>query len=141
MLIAGMCSILAGVTLPLLVLVLGFTLNNFIDYDVTLTLTGGNFSNDDYFCNISTQTNLLEYLTSSDPVDMLRSETATYTYYTLGIALLFFLSASVSRFLWSVSATRQARKMRLDYLKSILTRYIGWFDINSSAELPTHLSE
>ena len=95
----------------------------------------------DYFCNGSIQTDLQEYLNSNDPADMLRSEILTYSYYVFGISVLYFLFASMSRFLWCISAARQGRRIRLAYLKSVLTRHIGWFDINSSTELHTHLSK
>ena len=136
-LLATCCATLSGVCLPLLFVINGSAFTQFANYAIAIKLKDKNMSGADYFCNDS---NLHEYLNSRDPADMLLSEIPTYTYYTLSLSLVYFLSVSLSRFLWSVSATRQGRRMRLAYLKSVLTRHIGWFDMNSSAELHTHLS-
>ena len=141
MLQATVFAVTAGLCRPLFILLFGYILNEFLDYAVAIELVNGNYNGDDYFCNISTRTNLIDYITSSDPVDMLRSETATYSYYSFGLALGSFVMTSLSRFLWAFTGSRQVKKMRLDYLKSVLTRHVGWFDLNSSTELPTHLSQ
>ena len=141
LLLATCCSTLAGVCFPLLFLIYGSAFTQFANYAVTIQLEKDNLSSADYFCNNSIQTNLRQYLNSDDPADKLQSEIPTYTYYTLGVAVLYFLFTSLSRFLWCISAARQGRRMRLAYLKSVLSRHIGWFDINSSAELHTHLSK
>ena len=119
------------------------TSDNYTQFD---NITSGNYTPmtpDDYgyFCDITGQSNLREYYFSDDPDGRLQDRTTTYAYYTIGISLVFFVCAAMSRFLWTFSATRQARSMRLNFLKSVLTRHIGWFDINPSTELPTHLSQ
>ena len=133
--------IIAGVCYPVILYIVGVTLDEFINYAVTVIITTDNYTSNDYFCNIADNGKLLDYITTDDRVGMLRDETAKNTYYIWGIALLLFVSASMCRFLWSISASCQARNMRLNYFKSVLTRHVGWFDINSPAELPTHLSQ
>ena len=140
MLQAAVFALVAGLCRSLLILLFGNIVNEFSEYTVAIELVNLNYTSD-YFCNISTETNLIDYTTSNDPADMLRNETAIYTYYSFGLTLVLFLMKTLSRFLWSFSGSHQAKKMRLDYLKSILTRHVGWFDIYSSAELPTHLSQ
>ena len=140
-LLAACLATLAGVCLPLIVFEHGSAFTQFTNYAITIQLEDNNRSVADYFCNGSLQTGLHEYLNSNDPADRLRSEIPIYSYYIFGISLLCFLSASLSRFLWCASAARQGRRMKLAYLKSVLTRHIGWFDMNSSAELHTHLSK
>ena len=134
-------GVVAGVSLPLLVYVLGLTMNQFINYAVSIQFTNGSVSSDDYFCNVTSQSDLYNYLTSDDPVLVLQNNIPTNTYYTSSLSVILFISATLSRYLWSVSASYQARQMRLDYLKSVLTRHVGWFDINSSGELHAHLSQ
>ena len=134
-------GVVAGVSFPLLVYVLGLTMNQFINYAVSIQFTNGSVSSDDYFCNVTSQSDLNDYLTSDDPVLVLQNNIPTNTYYTLSLSVILFISATLSRYLWSVSASYQARQMRLDYLKSVLTRHVGWFDINSSGELYAHLSQ
>ena len=141
-LLAVLFGVVAGVSLPLLLYVLGLTMNQFINYAVSIQFTNGSVSSDDYFCNVTTsQSDLNDYLTSDDPVLVLQNNIPTNTYYTLSLSVILFISATLSRYLWSVSASYQARQMRLDYLKSVLTRHVGWFDINSSGELHAHLSQ
>ena len=140
-LLAVLFGVVAGVSFPLLVYVLGLTMNQFINYAVSIQFTNGSVSSDDYFCNVTSQSDLNDYLTSDDPVLVLQNNIPTSTYYTSSLSVILFISATLSRYLWSVSASYQARQMRLDYLKSVLTRHVGWFDINSSGELYAHLSQ
>ena len=134
-------TVIGGISYSLIILLFGLVMNEFVDYTVAITLVNENYTSTDYFCNTSAQTNLFDYINSNDPADMLRSQIITYTYYSFGLTLVLFLMTSSSRFLWSFSGSRQAKKMRLDYFKSVLTRHVGWFDLNSSTELPTHLSQ
>ena len=140
-LLAILFTVIGGMSYSLTILIFGLVVNEFVDYTVAITLVNENYTSNDYFCNTSAQTNLFDYINSNDPTDMLRSQIITYTYYSFGLALVLFLMTSLSRFLWSFSGFRQAKKMRLDYFKSVLTRHVGWFDLNSSTELPTHLSQ
>ena len=149
-----MFALLAGVSYPALIYILGITFNDFIDYAVVDSIKSGDYSqiyavisdnytqaNYSYFCDIRKQSNLRKYFFSDDPEGRLQDRITTYAYYTIGISLVFFVCIALSRFLWTFSAARQARSMRLNYLKSVLTRHVGWFDINPSTELPTHLSQ
>lgn len=43
--------------------------------------------------------------------------------------------------MWSLTATRQVKKMRLAFFRSILRQDIGWFDTNDSGELNSRLTE
>ena len=165
---ALVCGVLSGVSYPAQIYILGITFNEFIDYAVIDIVKSGNYTQFDtvtsddytqfdnitsanytpmtpedygYFCDITRQSNLREYYVSDDPDGRLQDQITTYAYYTIGISLVFFVCAAMSRFLWTFSAARQARSMRLNYLKSVLTRHVGWFDINPSTELPTHLSQ
>ena len=119
------------------------TTGNYTQFD---NITSGNYTplnpeDYGYFCDVTKQSNLRDYYFSDDPDGRLQDRTTTYAYYTIGISLVFFVCAAMSRFLWTFSAARQAKSMRLNYLKSVLTRHVGWFDINPSTELPTHLSQ
>ena len=141
LILATIFSILAGISYPILIYILGITLTDFVDYAIIQRIKDENSTNDDYFCNISEQSNLQDFYDSNDPANILQDRTANHTYYTISISLALFLSAFLSRFLWRVSASRQTRKMRLDYLKSVLTRHVGWFDLNFSTDTHIHLSQ
>ncbi len=43
--------------------------------------------------------------------------------------------------LWSLTATRQVRKMRLAFFRSVLKQDIGWFDTTDPGELNSRLTE
>ena len=188
--LAIVCGVLAGVSYPAQIYILGITFNEFINHAVIDSVNSGNYTQFDtvtisnytqfgnittgnytqfgnittgnytqfnnitsgnytplnpedygYFCDVTEQSNLRDYYLSDDPDGRLQDRTTTYAYYTIGISLVFFVCAAMSRFLWTFSAARQAKSMRLNYLKSVLTRHVGWFDINPSTELPTHLSQ
>ena len=141
--LAVVFGLIAGVCYPIQIYLFVITFNEFIDYALIDAIKRANYTqaNYSYFCDISKQSDLQEYYVSDDPERYLQDQATTHSYYIIGLSLVFFLSTAMSRFLWTISAARQARSMRLNYLKSLLTRHVGWFDINPSTELPTHLSQ
>ncbi|TMW59306.1 hypothetical protein Poli38472_004375 [Pythium oligandrum] len=42
---------------------------------------------------------------------------------------------------WTLAASRQSKRMRSAYVNSILTKEMGWFDVNNPMELPTRAAE
>lgn len=148
MLLGSLFGIMSGLTLPLVILVYGYALDDFASYDILEILQNINDSSSSltdnesslYFCTPSDLI-LDRYLVSSDITETLRAETQHYTYYTLGLAIMVFVASSLSRLLWAITGSRQALQIRLKFFRTVLTRQIGWYDTNSISEMPTHLSE
>ena len=148
MLLGSLFGILSGLSLPLVILVYGYAMDDFASYDILETLQKANYSiasatenaSSFYFCTPS-EFILDRYLDSPDTIDTLKTETQHYTYFTLGLAIMVFISSSLSRLLWAITGSRQAQQMRLTFFTTVLTRQIGWYDNNSIAEMPSHLSK
>ena len=139
MMLGSMFGIISGLSLPLVIVVFGFAVDEFVNYNI-LDILQKNNNSLDYFCAIN-RTVDQQYLVSSDIAKTLRTEIVSYMYYTLGLGIIVFVSTSLSRFIWAITASQQTQQMRLSFLKSVLTRQIGWYDIHSIGKIPTHLSE
>jgi hypothetical protein len=125
-------SAIAGCSLPLIFFLLGLVITEFTNYTIALN------SSTVYFCNTST-TNI--YLESTDTNELLREKVASLSYCFIGVAVTLFMSSFLSNSLWSVSALRQIKRMKLAFLHSVIRQDIGYYDINSPVELPTKLAE
>ncbi|RHZ13518.1 hypothetical protein DYB31_007320 [Aphanomyces astaci] len=42
---------------------------------------------------------------------------------------------------WSISASRQSKRIKQEYIRAILRQEIGWFDVNNSMELATKVAD
>jgi len=42
---------------------------------------------------------------------------------------------------WSLTAARQAKRIRREYVKAVLSKEIGWFDLNDPMQIPTRVAE
>ncbi|GAB9470853.1 hypothetical protein Gpo141_00008086 [Globisporangium polare] len=57
----------------------------------------------------------------------------------LGVAVFFTGLAQVA--CWSITASRQAKRVREEYVHAILSQEIGWFDVNDSMTLATKVAD
>ncbi|DAZ97746.1 TPA: hypothetical protein N0F65_009026 [Lagenidium giganteum] len=57
----------------------------------------------------------------------------------VGIAVIVFCFIQVA--CWSITASRQAKRIRSAYVSAILTKEIGWFDLNEPMELCTRVAD
>lgn len=79
----------------------------------------------------------------SEPLDAktmahnINSSAVKFVY--VGIAVLFCGFAQVA--CWSVTASRQAKRIRSAYVSAIITKEIGWFDVNDPMQLPTRVAD
>ncbi|PFX21918.1 Multidrug resistance protein 1 [Stylophora pistillata] len=105
-----------GATFPLQFIVFGDLINTFIDYTK-------------YQSPNVTQ-----------PFDLDKEMTKFALYYVF-ISVGTLIVAYGHMGLWSLTATRQVKKMRLAFFKSVLKQDIGWFDTTDPGELNTRLNE
>ena len=140
MLLGSIFALLSGLALPLVLLVYGYTVDEFTSYDFFEVLQGGN-SSVPFFCSpedvISEQ-----YLDSTDVTETLKTQVQYFMYYTLGLAVIVLVSSFLARLLWAITGSKQALRMRLTFFEAVLTRHVGWYDTNtkSTAEIPSHFS-
>ncbi|RLN69316.1 hypothetical protein BBJ28_00027152, partial [Nothophytophthora sp. Chile5] len=55
----------------------------------------------------------------------------------IGVMIAAFLQVSC----WSLTASRQAKRIRSKYVTAILTKEIGWFDVNDPQQLASRVAE
>nr|CCA17464.1 hypothetical protein OsI_03383 [Albugo laibachii Nc14] len=60
-------------------------------------------------------------------------------YVYVGIAVI--ICGFVYVYCWTLTATRQVKRIRSAYVTAIITKDIGWFDVNKSTELATRVSD
>ena len=78
--------------------------------------------------------------TIEQPFD-LEGEMVQFALYYVYLAIGNLVVAYGQMAMWSLTATRQVKKMRLAFFRSILRQDIGWFDTNDSGELNSRLTE
>ena len=154
--VAILFSIASGVAQPLEMLLTGQFFNIFISYNAALRLS-------DFVNNASSNVNcsvdlIQQLLTNSsngiscdpfeqgnvdssastfvcDPDQTLTDETTAHSLYFVYLAVGTFLTQFVSHMFWTISATRQTKRMRIAFYRSILRHEIGWFDTNDTSTL------
>ncbi len=139
MLLGSVFGTLSGLALPLVILIYGYSLDEFTSYDILEILQSVDNATIDYFCTPEDIINS-RYLDSTDTAETLKIEMQYYTYYTLGLAVIVFVASSLARLLWAITGSRQAQRIRLTFFQCVLTRQVGWYDSNPVAEIPPLLS-
>ena len=71
----------------------------------------------------------------------LEGEMTKFALYYVYLAVGNLVVAYGQMGLWSLTATRQVRKMRLAFFSSVLKQDIGWFDTTDPGELNSRLAE
>ena len=115
------------------------------DFSSGSSLNGAR-SEEEHFCSVNgtsglEDSSLPRYIASCNIGDTLQNDVTLYVYYYLAMASGLLITAFLAIALWNWAAYRQTRRMRIAFFKSILHQDIGWFDVNPSSELNTHLSE
>ena len=116
--LASLSAICHGAALPLQFIIFGDLINSFIDFTKVQT---ANVTQTQPFVHEGQMTKLSLY----------------YVYFACGT--LFIAYGQMG--LWSLTATRQVKKMRLAFFRSVLKQDIGWFDTTDPGELNTRLTE
>ena len=100
-------------------------------------LNNASQSNEEIFCDASEQGNVVNSASSyvCDPDQTLVEDVTTYSIYFAVLAASAFITYSMGTFLWSVSAYRQSRRMRIAFFQSILRHEIGWFETKDTVIL------
>ncbi|KAL3673891.1 hypothetical protein V7S43_001578 [Phytophthora oleae] len=57
----------------------------------------------------------------------------------VGIAAFFCAFFQVT--CWSLTAARQAKRIRKEYVNVVLSKEVGWFDVNDPMQIPTKVAE
>ena len=152
--VAILFSIASGVAQPLEMFFAGQFFNIFISYNAALRLSGfvnnassncsvqqllpgiANSSNG-IFCDAFEQGNVVSSASTfvCDPDQTLTDETTAHSLYFVYLAVGSFVTQFISHMFWTISASRQTKRMRIEFYRSILRYEIGWFDTNDTSTL------
>jgi len=149
-------SIASGMTTPVEAYLTGRLFNVFISYKaaqpfsfapliingsctttaVQEILTNANKSLE-LFCDVSDEGNTLNSASNfiCDPDQSLVEETTTLSISFAILAAVVLLTRFLSNLLWTLSAYRQSRRMRIVFYQSVLRQEIGWFETNDTSKL------
>ncbi|KAG2810736.1 ABC transporter B family member 11 [Phytophthora cactorum] len=73
----------------------------------------------------------------ADIEDGIRSVALNFVF--VGIAV--FIAGSFQVACWTITASRQAKRIRSEYVSAIMTKEIGWFDVNEPMQLGSRVAE
>ena len=109
-----------GAAVPLQFIIFGDLIDSFISHEKVQFLTSQNETTD-----------------SVPDLNVQMEDFALYYVY-LAIGNLFVAYGQMA--MWSLTATRQVRQMRLHFFRSVLKQDIGWFDTTDPGELNSRLT-
>ena len=160
-LLAILLSLISGVALPVESYLTGRLLNVFISFNAADDISdfiAANFSNqtctlqfvqqlldnassvsDNIFCDVFEEGNVANSASMfvCDPTDTLNDETSRFSLYFVYLAIGIFVTFFSSHILWTISASRQSKRIRIALYKAILNHPIDWFDTTDVSQLGT----
>ncbi|XP_078702922.1 ATP-dependent translocase ABCB1-like isoform X6 [Branchiostoma floridae x Branchiostoma belcheri] len=122
-----------GISLPLMIIVFGDTLDGFVKGALAGTnLTEGAFVNVSEISGIDV--NMLQGID-------IEGQMTTYAYYYVAIACGAFVCAYGQVAFWTLSATRQVNRIRTKFFRAIMRQDVGWHDTHATGEFSTRLAD
>ncbi|GAB9473867.1 Multidrug resistance protein abc superfamily [Globisporangium polare] len=87
-----------------------------------------------------------DVLNSFNPAAVTDSATMRSDINSVALSFVFlgvgvFVAGFVQVACWSISASRQAKRIRSEYVSAIITKEIGWFDVNEPMQLATRVAD
>ncbi|XP_078483375.1 bile salt export pump-like isoform X2 [Ciona intestinalis] len=140
MFIGTLGAMVHGAAFPFMMTVFGQMIDTFINYSTCVQMTEGTCTaaeiNETYIrLNI---TNATEQ--TLVPIDV-EGELTGFCYYYIGIACAVIGCGYLQVGNWVLASTRQTRKIRILFFRSIMKQEIGWFDVHHMGELNTRMSD
>ncbi|XP_054471765.1 bile salt export pump [Anoplopoma fimbria] len=126
MVFGGLCALIHGAALPLMLLVYSRMTNTFVGYELEVQV----LKDENKTCN----NNTIYWMD-------IEAEMTMFAYYYVGIGLGVMFVSYFQIFFWVTAASRQIDKMRKIYFRKVMQMEIGWFDCNSVGELNTRMSD
>ena len=156
---AVLFSILSGFGIPTEAVLIGQLINTFISCNAAQDITDSfvNFSienctqsrvqellnsgsgnnSDRIFCDAFERGNVINSASMfvCDPIETLTEETHAHSLYFVYLAVGVFVTHILAYVLWSVSASRQSRRLRIAFYRAIMKHDIAWFETNDVSQL------
>ena len=154
--IAVLFSMVSGALIPMELFVFSELFNNFISYNAAQNILTSDIDNgtctrdvaqqfinsiantsDRIFCDATQEGNVINSASAfvCDPDQTLTEEVTTYSLYFVYLGVAMFIAYFLSHMLWTVSASRQSKRLRIAYYKAVLEHNISWFETNDVSRL------
>ncbi|CAK8671951.1 unnamed protein product [Clavelina lepadiformis] len=143
MLVGTLGAMVHGAAFPFMMTVFGQMIDTFIEYSRCVEYTGKQCTEEDINATYEAQNLTYETLNESQkyyPIDV-EAELTSFSYYYVFIACMVIVCGYVQVGNWVLASTRQTRKIRQLFFRSIMRQEIGWFDIHHMGELNTRMSD
>uniref|UniRef100_H2YAP5 Uncharacterized protein n=1 Tax=Ciona savignyi TaxID=51511 RepID=H2YAP5_CIOSA len=125
MLVGTLGAMVHGAAFPFMMTIFGQMIDTFINYSTCVQMTLGTCT---------------EAEINETPVDV-EAELTGFCYYYVGIACAVIICGYLQVGNWVLASTRQTRKIRILFFRSIMKQEIGWFDVHHMGELNTRMSD
>ena len=153
---AMLFSMISGAMVPLEWIIHGEMFNIFISYNIVQNISLGDIDNgtctrdvaqqflnsianssDRIFCDATQEGNVINSASAfvCDPDQTLTEEVTTYSFYFVYLGVAIFVAYFLGHILWTVSASRQSKRLRIAYYKAVLEHNISWFETNDVSRL------
>ena len=152
---AVLFSMISGAVIPLHLFVLGEQCNFLISYNaaqkVMIINTNGTCTrdlaqqfinsiantSDRIFCDATQEGNVVNSASAfvCDPDQTLTEEVTISSLYLVYLGVVRFVAYFLAHTLWTVSASRQSKRLRMAYYKAVLGHSVSWFETNNVSTL------
>ena len=90
-------------------------------------------TSDRIFCDATQEGNVISSASAfvCDPDQTLTEEVTTYSLYFVYLGVVRFVAYFLAHILWTVSASRQSKRLRIAYYKAVLGHSVSWFETNN----------
>ena len=147
---------ISGAVIPMELFVFGELFNTFISYNtaqhiILKSIINGTCTrdvaqqlinsiantSDRIFCDATQEGNVINSASAfvCDPDQTLTEEVTTYSLYFVYLGVAIFVAYFLGHILWTVSASRQSKRLRIAYYKAVLEHNISWFETNDVSRL------
>ena len=90
-------------------------------------------TSDRIFCDATQEGNVINSASAfvCDPDQTLTEEVTAYSLYFVYLGVVRFVAYFLAHTLWTVSASRQSKRLRIAYYKAVLSHSVSWFETNN----------
>ena len=158
-LVGVLLSLISGAAIPIEAFLTGRLFNIFISFntadkisDLIITdstnktctlsfvqqlLDNASSVSDKLFCDVFERGNVINSASMfvCDATDTLNDDTSAYCLYFVYLAIGIFVTFFFSHTLWTITASRQSKRMRIAFYRATLNNSVGWFDTRDISQL------
>uniref|UniRef100_H2YAP8 Uncharacterized protein n=1 Tax=Ciona savignyi TaxID=51511 RepID=H2YAP8_CIOSA len=140
MLVGTLGAMVHGAAFPFMMTIFGQMIDTFINYSTCVQMTLGTCTEAEINETNGLDNGFENAAFSCKTVDV-EAELTGFCYYYVGIACAVIICGYLQVGNWVLASTRQTRKIRILFFRSIMKQEIGWFDVHHMGELNTRMSD